>query len=55
MAQTWKKHVVMEQGHCNTAVALDANGDKNLLLGICFFSGVLEDVVEGIGEGEKGG
>jgi hypothetical protein len=23
----WKKHVVMEQGHCNTAVALDANGD----------------------------
>lgn len=27
---TWKKHVVMEQGHCNTAVALDANGDKHL-------------------------
>lgn len=26
-AQTWKKHVVTEQGHCNTAVALDANGD----------------------------
>jgi len=29
-AQPWKKHVVMEQGHCNTAVALDANGDKDL-------------------------
>lgn len=27
---TWKKHVVMEQGHCNTAVALDANGDNQL-------------------------
>ncbi|MGK0184880.1 MAG: hypothetical protein ACI9R3_000654 [Verrucomicrobiales bacterium] len=27
---TWKKHVVMEQGHCNTAVALDANGDSAL-------------------------
>lgn len=27
---TWKKHVVMEQGHCNTAVALDANGDRYL-------------------------
>ena len=26
----WKKHVVMERGHCNTAVALDANGDKAL-------------------------
>ncbi|MDF1753142.1 MAG: VCBS repeat-containing protein [Verrucomicrobiales bacterium] len=26
----WKKHVVMEGTHCNTAVALDANGDKNL-------------------------
>jgi hypothetical protein len=26
----WKKHVVMEQGHCNTAVALDANGDELL-------------------------
>lgn len=26
----WKKHTVVEQGHCNTAVALDANGDKNL-------------------------
>lgn len=26
----WKKHVVMEQGHCNTAVALDANGDTAL-------------------------
>ena len=29
-AQNWKKHLVMEQGHCNTAVALDANGDKEL-------------------------
>ncbi len=29
-AHTWKKHVVMEQGHCNTAVALDANGDEYL-------------------------
>lgn len=29
-AQQWKKHVVMEQGHCNTAVAIDANGDKLL-------------------------
>lgn len=29
-AQSWKKHVVMEQGHCNTAVALDANGDRLL-------------------------
>tara|TARA_Y100001934_G_scaffold270351_1_gene355126 strand:- start:714 stop:1856 length:1143 start_codon:yes stop_codon:yes gene_type:complete len=26
----WKKHVVMEQGHCNTAVAIDVNGDKAL-------------------------
>jgi len=24
----WKKHLVMKQGHCNTAVALDVNGDK---------------------------
>ena len=27
---TWPKHIVMEMGHCNTAVALDANGDKPL-------------------------
>ena len=26
----WKKHLVMEKGHCNTAVALDVNGDKHL-------------------------
>ena len=26
----WKKHVVMSQGHCNTAVALDANADGAL-------------------------
>ena len=35
---TWKKHVIMEQGHCNTAVALDANGDK-LLDVIASFNG----------------
>ena len=35
---TWKKHTVMEQGHCNTAVALDANGDK-LLDVIASFNG----------------
>ena len=29
-AQRWTKHIVMEQGHCNTAVALDANGDRYL-------------------------
>ncbi|BDS06508.1 hypothetical protein NT6N_15480 [Oceaniferula spumae] len=29
-AQTWKKHTVTEQGHCNTAVAMDANGDRHL-------------------------
>ena len=29
-ARTWKKHTIMEQGHCNTAVALDVNGDKCL-------------------------
>lgn len=27
---TWKKHIIMEQGRCNTAVALDADGDKYL-------------------------
>ena len=26
----WKKHTVMEQGHCNTAVAVDANGDERM-------------------------
>lgn len=26
----WKKHVVTKRGHCNTAVALDANGDAAL-------------------------
>ncbi|MEO1524179.1 MAG: VCBS repeat-containing protein [Planctomycetota bacterium] len=30
VAQPWTKHVIAEQGHCNTAVALDANGDANL-------------------------
>ena len=29
-AAEWRKHVITEQGHCNTAVALDANGDKAL-------------------------
>ncbi len=26
----WTKHVITEQGHCNTAVALDVNGDRHL-------------------------
>jgi len=26
----WKKHLITQQGHCNTAVAMDANGDKTL-------------------------
>ena len=30
IAQNWTKHVVVQQGHCNTAVAIDANGDKLL-------------------------
>jgi hypothetical protein len=34
----WKKHVVMELGHCNTAVALDVNGDPQLDV-IASFSG----------------
>lgn len=29
-ATPWKKHTVMELGRCNTAVALDANGDQLL-------------------------
>ena len=29
-AQPWSKHVITERGHCNTAVALDANGDQLL-------------------------
>lgn len=29
-AAEWKRHTIMEQGHCNTAVALDANADKYL-------------------------
>ena len=29
-AQTWTKHLIMDEGHCNTAVALDVNGDKHL-------------------------
>lgn len=27
-AQSWNKHVVTDQGHCNTAVGLDVNGDQ---------------------------
>ena len=34
----WTRHVVMEQGHCNTAVALDANRDR-LLDVIASFNG----------------
>ncbi len=26
----WTRHVIMDQGHCNTAVALNANGDQTL-------------------------
>lgn len=26
----WKKHIIMEPDHCNTAVAIDANGDPAL-------------------------
>ena len=26
----WRKHIVTEQSHCNTAVAIDVNGDKLL-------------------------
>lgn len=26
----WPRHVIMDQGHCNTAVALNANGDQTL-------------------------
>ena len=29
-AGDWKKHLIMASGHCNTAVALDANGDRLL-------------------------
>lgn len=34
----WEKHNVMEQGHCNTAVALDANRD-GLMDVVCSFGG----------------
>lgn len=30
VAQDWRKHVVMEQGHCYSAVAIDANDDRLL-------------------------
>ncbi|MEL6107479.1 MAG: VCBS repeat-containing protein [Planctomycetota bacterium] len=30
LAQPWSKHLITQQGHCNTAVALDANGDSLL-------------------------
>lgn len=26
----WKKHLITQQGHCNTAVAIDSNGDAAL-------------------------
>lgn len=26
----WQRHIIMDQGHCNTAVALNANGDRAL-------------------------
>ncbi|WP_186775411.1 FG-GAP repeat domain-containing protein [Rubripirellula tenax] len=34
----WKKHVVMDQGHCNTAVAIDANAD-GLMDVVCSYGG----------------
>ena len=42
-AESWKKHIVMERGHCNTAVALDADGKftwafsnaKNVEVALC--------------------
>ena len=37
-AESWQRHTIMEQGHCNTAVALDSNGDK-LLDVIASFNG----------------
>jgi len=30
LGNDWKRHTIMEQGHCNTAIALDANGDQYL-------------------------
>lgn len=30
LGNEWKRHTIMEQGHCNTAVALNANGDQYL-------------------------
>ncbi|MBT3891473.1 MAG: hypothetical protein HOF72_12685, partial [Planctomycetaceae bacterium] len=39
-ADHWNKHIVMELGHCNTAVALDANGD-HLLDVIASFNGTV--------------
>ncbi len=34
----WKKHVVMARGHCNTAVAIDANSD-GLMDVVCSYGG----------------
>lgn len=28
--KVWKKHIVTEQGHCNTAVAIDVNADRKM-------------------------
>ncbi|TWU57641.1 FG-GAP repeat domain-containing protein [Rubripirellula reticaptiva] len=36
----WKKHLVMDRGHCNTAVAIDANSD-GLMDVVCSFGGTV--------------
>ncbi|MGB7325877.1 MAG: VCBS repeat-containing protein [Rubripirellula sp.] len=37
---SWKKHVVMDRGHCNTAVAIDANSDGRMDV-VCSFGGTV--------------
>ena len=39
-AADWQKHIITQQGHCNTAVALDANGDDFLDVIASFNGGV---------------
>ena len=39
-AADWQKHLITHQGHCNTAVALDANGDDFLDVIASFNGGV---------------
>ena len=39
-AADWQKHLITQQGHCNTAVALDANGDDFLDVIASFNGGV---------------